>query len=164
MLQSSGGPGVYDVALRDDIRDWVLVQGHAQRAAAKHFGIARDTVARLLAEGAGPTIRTYRRHAPRSTPVADIVVPHIERWLAQNEQFKRSAVGPTCCIRLYCNVIRRHPICNRQDVDRSARMTVFLEVFRSLASTICPRDERLSVVLRLRARRPERSVACSWPW
>ncbi|CAA9273098.1 MAG: hypothetical protein AVDCRST_MAG93-2738, partial [uncultured Chloroflexia bacterium] len=44
------GPGVYDVALRDDIRDWVLLQGHSQRDAAKHFGISRDTVSRLLKE------------------------------------------------------------------------------------------------------------------
>lgn len=79
------------MALRDDIRDWVLVQGHSQRAAAKHFGIARDTVARLLAEAAEPTTRSYHRRTPRQTPVADVVVPHIERWLAQNEHLKRSA-------------------------------------------------------------------------
>ncbi len=79
------------MALRDDIRDWVLVQGHSQRAAAKHFGIARDTVARLLAEAAEPTTRSYHRRTPRQTPVADVVAPHIERWLAQNEQHKRSA-------------------------------------------------------------------------
>ncbi len=79
------------MALRDDIRDWVLLQGQSQRDAAKHFGISRDTVARLLKEAAEPTTRAYKRRSPRQTPVADIVVPHIERWLAQNEHLKRSA-------------------------------------------------------------------------
>lgn len=40
------------MALRDDIRYSVLVQGHSQRAAAKRFGIARDTLARMLGESA----------------------------------------------------------------------------------------------------------------
>ncbi|MDQ5852928.1 MAG: IS21 family transposase [Chloroflexota bacterium] len=79
------------MALRDDIRDWVLVQGHSQRSAAKQFGVARDTVARLLREPAEPTVRRYTRRTPRRAPVAAVVVPHIERWLAENEQLKRTA-------------------------------------------------------------------------
>lgn len=79
------------MVLRDDIRDWVLVQGHSQRSAGKHFGVSRDTVARLLQEAAEPTARRYTRRSPRSAPVAALVVPHIERWLAENEQLKRTA-------------------------------------------------------------------------
>lgn len=41
---------MYRVALRDAIRDWVLVQGRSQRSAARQFGVCRDTVARLLRE------------------------------------------------------------------------------------------------------------------
>ena len=53
---------VYDVATRDAIRDWVLVHGHSQRSAAQQFGVARKTVAALLAEDPAPTERrTVRR-------------------------------------------------------------------------------------------------------
>jgi len=32
---------VYRVAVRDDIRYWVLVQGHSQRSAAERFSVIR---------------------------------------------------------------------------------------------------------------------------
>ena len=41
---------MYPVALRDDIRTWVLIQGKSQRAAARHFGLSRNTVANMLEE------------------------------------------------------------------------------------------------------------------
>jgi len=41
-------------------------------ALRKHFGIARGTVARLLVENMNRP-HTYTRHAPRPTPVADVV-------------------------------------------------------------------------------------------
>jgi hypothetical protein len=56
---------VYKVALRDDIREWVLVQGRSQPAAAKHFGISRDTVALLLREPAEGAQLLGRGAAPR---------------------------------------------------------------------------------------------------
>jgi hypothetical protein len=49
---------VYPVALRDEIRTWVLIQGKSQRAAASHFGLSRNTVAKLLEE---ELLRTTRR-------------------------------------------------------------------------------------------------------
>ena len=39
---------MYPVALRDEIRTWVLIQGKSQRAVARHFGLSRNTVAKLL--------------------------------------------------------------------------------------------------------------------
>lgn len=79
------------MALRDDIRDYVLLQGHSQRAAARRFEVSRDTVARLLVEPAQPTTRRYVRRQPAPAPVAAVVVPYIEHWLAQNEHLKRTA-------------------------------------------------------------------------
>jgi hypothetical protein len=41
---------VYTVALRDEIRTLFLIQCKSQRAAARHFGLSRNIVAKLLAE------------------------------------------------------------------------------------------------------------------
>jgi len=82
---------VYRVALRDNIRDWVLVQGRSQRSAAKHFGISRDTVALLLQESPEGE-RRYRRRKPRVAPVRERIQPHIEGWLAENERLQRWAL------------------------------------------------------------------------
>ncbi|HEV2123209.1 MAG TPA: IS21 family transposase, partial [Chloroflexota bacterium] len=62
-----------------------------QRAAARHFGVSRDTVARLLAEPPHEPVRRYVRRTPHRAPVAAGVVPYIEQWLAQNEQLKWTA-------------------------------------------------------------------------
>jgi transposase len=79
------------VALRDDIRDWVLVQGHSQRSAAKQFGVSRDTVAKLLQESPEEGERRYRRRVPHPAPVRDQILPHIEGWLAENQRLQRIA-------------------------------------------------------------------------
>jgi transposase len=82
---------VYDVSLRDDIRDWVLVQGHSQRSAAKQFSVSRDTVGRLLLEAPQVPERRYERGIPCPTPVRDRVLPHIEGWLQENARLQRWA-------------------------------------------------------------------------
>jgi transposase len=82
---------VYTVALRDEIRTWVLIQGKSQRAAAQHFGLSRNTVAKLLAEEPAPKERGYQRQAPRQTPVRDAAFPQIEKWLKENEWLSRWA-------------------------------------------------------------------------
>jgi len=82
---------VYRVALRDDIRDWVLMQGRSQRSAAKQFGVSRDTVAKLLQEPPEQSTRRYQRRKPHPTPVRDQIQPHLERWLAENERLQRIA-------------------------------------------------------------------------
>ena len=82
---------MYRVALRDDIRDWVLVQGRSQRSAAKHFGVCRDTVARLLREAPEDADRRCQRRKARAAPVRDQILPHIEGWLKENERLQRIA-------------------------------------------------------------------------
>jgi transposase len=73
------------------MRDWVLVQGHSQRSAAKAFRISRDTVARLLAEEPAAEERRYRRRVPRRAPLREAALPHIEGWLAENARLRRVA-------------------------------------------------------------------------
>jgi transposase len=82
---------VYSVALRDEIRTWVLIQGKSQRAAAQHFGLSRNTVAKLLQEEKASNVRQYQRQAPKITPVRDLALPHIEGWLKENEWLERWA-------------------------------------------------------------------------
>jgi transposase len=82
---------VYPVALRDEIRTWVLVQGKSQRAAAQHFGLSRNTVAKLLLEEPAPLQRQYQRSVPQKTPVRDAALPQIEKWLKENEWLSRWA-------------------------------------------------------------------------
>jgi transposase len=79
---------VYGVAIRDDIRSWVLLQGKSQRSAAKQFGVSRDTVARLLREPGEESDRRYRRKKPRPAPVRQAALPYVQQWLAENEQLK----------------------------------------------------------------------------
>lgn len=90
MLQWKGRK-VYEVATRDAIREWVLVQGRSQRSAAKAFGISRETVARLLREAPEAQTRRYQRSSPRPAPVREAALPHIEGWLAENERLRRVA-------------------------------------------------------------------------
>jgi transposase len=80
---------VYSVALRDDVRTWVLIQGKSQRAAARYFGLSRNTVAKLLEEEPAPKERRYQRQAEQKTPVRDAALPHIEKWLKENEWLSR---------------------------------------------------------------------------
>jgi len=79
------------VALRDEIRAWVLIQGQSQRAAARHFGLSRNTVAKLLLEEPATTQRRYQRQAAHKTPVREAALPHIQGWLQENERLRRWA-------------------------------------------------------------------------
>lgn len=82
---------MYPVTLRDEIRTWVMIQGKSQRAAAEHFGISRNTVAKLLEEEPAPTERRYQREVRQPTPVRDVALPYIEKWLKENEWLERWA-------------------------------------------------------------------------
>src|SRR5436190_1884354 len=83
---------MYPVALRDEIRTWVLIQGKSQRAAARHFGLSRNTVAKLLEEEPAPKERHYQRQkVTPKTPVRDVALPHIEGWLKENAWLQRWA-------------------------------------------------------------------------
>lgn len=79
------------MALRDDIRDWVLIQGRSQRTAAKHFGVSRETVAALLREAPETAVRRYTRQKARIAPVRAQVLPYIEGWLQENTRLQRWA-------------------------------------------------------------------------
>ncbi len=82
---------MYEVTIRDDIRDWVLVQGRSQRSAARQFRVSRDTVARMLVEAPEEPERRYRRGMARPTPVRDAALPHIEGWLQENMRLRQRA-------------------------------------------------------------------------
>lgn len=79
---------MYGVAIRDNIRSWVLLQGKSQRSAAKQFGVSRDTVARMLREPGEESVRKYRRDRHRPAPVRDAALSFIQQWLEENEQLK----------------------------------------------------------------------------
>src|SRR5204863_1414941 len=82
---------MYPVALRDEIRTWVLIQGKSQRAASRHFGLSRNTIAKLLEEEPAASVRQYQRQVQLKTPVRDAALPHIEKWLQENEWLSRWA-------------------------------------------------------------------------
>jgi transposase len=82
---------VYEVTMRDGIREWVLVQGRSQRSAAARFGVSRDTVARLLDEPPEEAMRRYRRSAPRPAPVRARVLAHLDGWIQENVRLQRRA-------------------------------------------------------------------------
>ncbi|MDA3961566.1 MAG: IS21 family transposase [Planctomycetota bacterium] len=56
------------------VRQYVMVDGHSQRAAAAHFGIARETVAKMLDHSEPPGYRRSRAAAqPKLDPFKDII-------------------------------------------------------------------------------------------
>ena len=80
---------MYPVALRDEIRTWVLIQGKSQRAAARHFGLSRNTVAKLLQEEPAANQRRYESEAPHKTLVRD--ASGLAGALAQEQAGNRAA-------------------------------------------------------------------------
>jgi transposase len=62
---------MHTVELYAQVRRYVAVDGHSQRAAAKTFGISRDMVAKMLRHALPPG---YRRQAP-------VVRPKLEPFL-----------------------------------------------------------------------------------
>src|SRR5215469_13736916 len=77
------------MARRDAVRIFVLVEGHTQREAARHFHMSRNTVAKLLAEPAEGNERRYQRRQAPNTPVSAAALPHIRGWLHENEWLQR---------------------------------------------------------------------------
>jgi transposase len=77
------------MARRDAVRIFVLVEGHTQREAARHFHMSRNTVAKLLAEPVEGTERRYQRQQAPNAPVSEAALPHIRRWLQENEWLQR---------------------------------------------------------------------------
>ena len=59
---------MHTVELFAHVRRYVAVDHHSQREAARHFGISRDMVAKVLANVHPPG---YRRTAPLARPKLD---------------------------------------------------------------------------------------------
>jgi transposase len=79
---------VIEVTTKERIRFLHLAQGWSQRQIARELGIARDTVAKYLAEEPADPPR-YRLTTPRRRPVCDPVLPILQRWLDEDEQQPR---------------------------------------------------------------------------
>src|SRR5438874_3194340 len=116
-VKPAEGKKVYTVALRDEIRAWVLIQGKSQRSAAHHFGLSRNTVAKLLAEEPAATTRRYQRQV-RKTPVSDAALPHIEGWLQENERLRRWAPKQCWTAHRMWVELRKHGIHNGESTAR----------------------------------------------
>src|SRR5258708_16946004 len=82
---------VYLGAFGEKIRAGVLIGGKSGRAASRHFGLSRNTVAKLLEEEPAASVRQYQLQAQPKTPVRDAALPHIQKWLQENEWLERWA-------------------------------------------------------------------------
>ena len=60
--------------------------GMSQREAARHFGISRDTVRKMMAYSVPPG---YRRQAPVRRPKLDAFIPIIDQWLDADRAVSR---------------------------------------------------------------------------
>src|SRR5256714_10081417 len=69
----------------------VLTQGKSPGSAPRHFGLSRNTIAKLLEEEPAASVRQYQLQAPPKTPMRDAALPHIEKWLKENEWLERWA-------------------------------------------------------------------------
>jgi transposase len=62
---TGGGGGMKDMDVYESVRRFVIIEGGSRRAAARLFGIHRETVDKCLAFSAPPG---YRQEAPRAKP------------------------------------------------------------------------------------------------
>jgi transposase len=77
---------MHTVEIYAQVRRFVAVDGHSQRDAAKHFGVSRDMVAKMLLHAAPPG---YRRAAPASRPKMDPFMGWIEATLEADKAVHR---------------------------------------------------------------------------
>jgi len=81
MLALSGdreGGGIFTVELYRKVRHAYFKQGMSKRAIARHFGISRESVDKMLVYSVPPG---YRRTAPIPRPKLDGFAPLIDQWL-----------------------------------------------------------------------------------
>src|SRR5260370_9127374 len=76
---------------QNQLQPWVLNRDNTQRASCRHFGLSRNTIAKLLEEEPAASVRQYQRQAQLKTPMRDAALPHIEKWLQENEWLERWA-------------------------------------------------------------------------
>jgi transposase len=73
---------MHTVELYAHVRRYCLVDGHSQRQAARHFGISRDMVAKMLENAQPPG---YRRTAPIARPIVDPFLGWIREILTTDQ-------------------------------------------------------------------------------
>lgn len=77
---------MHTVDLYAHVRRYVVVDKHSQREAARHFGISRDMVAKMLQHAMPPG---YRRRAPAARPKLDAYMSWIIETLKSDQQRPR---------------------------------------------------------------------------
>ena len=73
---------MYRVELYADVRRSVYVEGLSERAAARRFGLARETVRKMLRDRLPPG---YRRHQPVRRPKLDAFTGIIDQILSDDQ-------------------------------------------------------------------------------
>jgi len=77
---------MHHVELYAQVRRYVMVDHHSQRAAAAAFGISRDMVAKMLKHASPPG---YRRSKPSAKPKLDPFIPWIDGILESDKKIHR---------------------------------------------------------------------------
>lgn len=77
---------MYTVELYANVRRFVAVDHHSQREAARHFGISRDMVAKMMANAQPPG---YRRKVTAARPKLDRYMGWIKEILTADQQKNR---------------------------------------------------------------------------
>lgn len=72
-----------NVEEKEQVRRAVLVEGKSQRQVARETGHSRNTIRKMLENGAVPR---YRQQRPRSSPVLGPFKAIIEAWVAEDEK------------------------------------------------------------------------------
>ena len=75
---------MYSVELYSRVRRACHVDGMSKSAAARHFGIDRKTVSKILKHAVPPG---YRRNGPPARPKLDPFIPLINRKRPVNQRF-----------------------------------------------------------------------------
>lgn len=77
---------MHTVELYAHVRRYVAVDGHSQRDAARHFGISRDMVSKMMCHAMPPG---YRRTSPPRRPMLDRFLPWITETLEADQRVHR---------------------------------------------------------------------------
>lgn len=77
---------MHTVELYAQVRRHVMVEGHSRRHAARHFGISREMVAKMVAHAAPPG---YQRSCPAAKPKLDPFLGFIDEILKSDQEASR---------------------------------------------------------------------------
>jgi transposase len=116
---------MYTVELYANVRRFVAVDHHSQREAARHFGISRDMVAKMMENAQPPG---YRRKTPAARPklerfmgwITEILTSDLQKNRKQRHTAQRiferlrDEHGYTGCYTVVKDVVREHERTNRE--------------------------------------------------